>query len=84
MGINEQIRKMALRKTIVIIFVVFICVLILLETVAGLEISDNSVDLLKWVGTSVVLGYFGSSTYEHKVDADKSKERRGSHEKRHR
>ncbi len=84
MSINDRIRTMALRKTIVIIFVVFICVLILLETVAGLKISDNSVDLLKWVGTSVVLGYFGSSTYEHKVDADKSKERRGSHEKRHR
>lgn len=73
MGINEQIRKMALRKTIVIIFVVFICVLILLETIAGVKISDNAVDLLKWVGTSVVLGYYGSSTYEHKVDADKEK-----------
>jgi preprotein translocase subunit SecG len=73
MGINEQIRKMALRKTIVLVFVVFICVLILLETVAGLKISDNSVDLLKWVGTSIILGYFGSSTYEHKVDAEKEK-----------
>lgn len=73
MGINEQIRKMALRKTIVLVFVVFICVLILLETVAGLKISDNSVDLLKWVGTSIILGYFGSSTYEHKVDKDKEK-----------
>jgi hypothetical protein len=76
MGINEQIRKMALRKTIVLVFVVFICALILLETVAGLKISDNAVDLLKWVGTSVVLGYFGSSTYEHKVDADKDKEKK--------
>lgn len=73
MGLNDRIRTMALRKTIVLVFVIFICVLILLETVAGLKISDNSVDLLKWVGTSVVLGYFGSSTYEHKVDADKEK-----------
>lgn len=73
MGINEQIRKLPLRKIVVIVFVVFICILILLETVAGLEISDNAVDLLKWVGTSVILGYFGSSTYEHKVDKDKEK-----------
>lgn len=73
MGINEQIRKLPLRKIVVIVFVIFICALILLETVAGLKISDNSVDLLKWVGTSIILGYFGSSTYEHKVDAEKEK-----------
>jgi hypothetical protein len=38
------------------------------------QLTDRSTDLLKWLGSTIIVGYFGKSAYEHKVNADKDKE----------
>lgn len=68
---SDRIRDLPLTKLIVLCFTVFVCVLVVVDLVSSHELSDNAADLVKWLGSSIVLGYFAKSAYEHRVNVGK-------------
>jgi len=71
MSINDGVRKLPLVKWIVIIFSVFVCILVTLDALELLKLSQQGTDILQWLGSTIIVGYFGKSAYEHKVNKDK-------------
>jgi len=45
--------------------------LIVIDLVSQCKLSGNAADLVKWLGSSIVLGYFAKSAYEHRVNVGK-------------
>ncbi len=70
-SVNDGLRKLPLSKWIALIFTVFVCVMVVLDVTPWCSLTDNSVEILKWLGSTVVISYFGKSAYEHKVNKDK-------------
>lgn len=68
---SDRIRNLPLTKLIVLCFTVFVCMLIVIDLVSQCKLSDNAADLVKWLGSSIVLGYFAKSAYEHRVNVGK-------------
>lgn len=68
MPLDDRIRKLPLTKLIALYFTVFTCVLIVLDVTTLCPLTDKSADLLKWLGSTIIVGYFGKSAYEHKIN----------------
>lgn len=68
MPLNDRVRRLPLTKLIALCFTIFTCVLILLDVMSVCQLTDRSTDLLKWLGSTIIVGYFGKSAYEHKVN----------------
>ena len=68
MPFNDKIRKLPLTKLIALCFTIFTCVLIVLDVTSLCPLTERSADLLKWLGSTIIVGYFGKSAYEHKID----------------
>lgn len=68
MSFNDGVRRLPLTKLIALCFTIFTCVLILLDVSSLCPLTDRSADLLKWLGSTIIVGYFGKSAYEHKVN----------------
>jgi len=68
MPIEDKIRKLPLTKLIALCFTIFTCVLIVLDVTSLCPLTERSADLLKWLGSTIIVGYFGKSAYEHKID----------------
>ena len=68
MPFNDKIRKLPLTKLIALCFTIFACVLIVLDVTSLCPLTERSADLLKWLGSTIIVGYFGKSSYEHKID----------------
>jgi len=75
---SDRIRNLPLTKLIVLYFTVFVCVLVTVDLIYSHKLSDNAADLVKWLGSSIVLGYFAKSAYEHKVNVGKEAMKHGS------
>lgn len=73
MNMNDKIRQLPLTKYIVLCFTVFVCVVVVLDMTARFTLSDNAADIMKWLGSTIVVGYFGKSAYEHKVNKEANK-----------
>lgn len=71
MSFNDNIRKLPLAKLLVLCFSIFTCFLIILDAAGICKLTDISADLLKWLGSTVIIGYFGKSAYEHKINSEK-------------
>jgi len=72
MSINDSVRQMPLTKLIALCFTVFVCVLIVLDVTTLCPLTERSADLVKWLGSTIIVGYFGKSAYEHGVNIKKS------------
>jgi len=70
MQIDDRIRRLPLTKLIALCFTIFTCVLIVLDVTSLCTLTERSADLLKWLGSTIIVGYFGKSAYEHKVNSD--------------
>jgi len=68
MKFNDGVRRLPLTKLIALCFTIFTCVLILLDVTSLCSLTERSTDLLKWLGSTIIVGYFGKSAYEHKVN----------------
>jgi len=68
MQIDDRIRRLPLTKLIALCFTIFTCVLIVLDVTSFCQLTERSADLLKWLGSTIIVGYFGKSAYEHKID----------------
>ena len=68
MSFNDRVRRLPLTKLIALYFTIFTCVLIVLDVTSLCTLTDRSADLLKWLGSTIIVGYFGKSAYEHKID----------------
>jgi hypothetical protein len=73
MPLNDRIRKLPLTKLIALCFTIFTCVLIVLDVTTLCPLTERSADLLKWLGSTIIVGYFGKSAYEHKIDTTTEK-----------
>lgn len=69
MPFADGVRKLPLAKMIALYFTVFVCVLIVLDVTTLCPLTERSSDLLKWMGSTIIVGYFGKSAYEHGVDS---------------
>jgi len=70
MSMDDRIRRLPLTKLIALCFTIFTCVLIFLDVTSLCQLTERSADLLKWLGSTIIVGYFGKSAYEHKVNSD--------------
>ncbi len=68
MSLNDRVRGLPLTKLIALCFTVFTCALIVLDITTLCPLTDRSADLLKWLGSTIIVGYFGKSAYEHKIN----------------
>jgi len=73
MSFNSGIRNMPLTKLLVLCFTIFTCILIILDVASICKLTDLSADLLKWLGSTIIIGYFGKSAYEHKINTNNEK-----------
>lgn len=64
----EKIRNLPLSKLIAILFSLYVCILITIDTLTEHHITENSMELLKILFPVAVGGYMTKSAYEHKVD----------------
>jgi len=71
MSINDSVRQMPLTKLIALCFTVFVCVLIVLDVTTLCPLTERSADLVKWLGSTIIVSYFGKSAYEHNVNVRK-------------
>jgi hypothetical protein len=76
-NVNDGVRKMPLSKWIALVFTVFVCVMVALDVTPWCELTNNAVEILKWLGSTIITVYFGKSAYEHKVnkEAEQKKEK---------
>jgi hypothetical protein len=72
MSFNDGVRRLPLTKLIALYFTIFTCVLIVLDVTSLCPLTERSADLLKWLGGTIIVGYFGKSAYEHGVNIKKS------------
>jgi len=70
MSMDDRIRRLPLTKLIALCFTIFTCVLIVLDVTSLCPLTERSADLLKWLGSTIIVGYFSKSAYEHKVNSD--------------
>ena len=72
MQFADGVRKLPLTKLIALYFTIFTCILIVLDVTSLCPLTERSADLLKWLGSTIIVGYFGKSAYEHGVNIKKS------------
>ena len=71
MPFADGVRRLPLTKLIALWFTMFVCVIIILDVTTLCPLTERSADLLKWLGSTIIVGYFGKSAYEHGVDSRK-------------
>lgn len=71
MPFADGVRKLPLTKLIALYFTVFVCILIVLDVTTLCPLTERSADLVKWLGSTIIVSYFGKSAYEHNVNVRK-------------